>query len=203
MRVNPERMHRVIAGERKPGDYDLGRRIRRGCARRQRVAHDAIVCFRVERPIVERDPGSPGIAALGAGSKSGDHISAALTLGVLQSHQESARRWRVVAIIAPAPGGHVQYPIWAERHLSRVADVVGEYGCAETGWQRDAAIVTRTGQDRCGRVVALLRKQRRWSKQQHSHHAQRHRHARGYLTTAQSSMSHEVYPSSEMYSSSH
>src|ERR1700752_2226535 len=126
MRINPERMHRVIAGERKPGDNDLGRRIRRSCARRQCVAHDAIVRFSVKRPIVERDPGSPGIAALDAGPEAGDHISAALTPGVLQSHQESAWRWRVVAIIAPAPGIDVQYPIWAKRHLSGLANWVGK-----------------------------------------------------------------------------
>src|ERR1700733_11354162 len=194
MRIDPERMHWVIAGEGKPRNNDLRLRIRRRCARRQCVAHDAIVRFGVERSIVESDPGSPGIAAVGAGTKAGDYISAALTPGVLQRHQESAWRWRVVTKIGPAPGVDVQHPIWSKRHLPGVADVVGEYGCAETGRQGDAAIVTRTGQRRCGGIVPLLRKRRRWSKQQHSHHVQCYHRTRGHPTTAHPSISHEMYP---------
>src|ERR1700727_3741217 len=136
MRIDPEWMHRVIAGERKPGDNGLGRPLRRRCARRQCVADDAIVRFSVKRPIIERYSGSPGITALRAGAKALDHVRAAFTLGVLQSHQKSARRWCIVAKIGPAPGVDVQHPIWSKRHLSGVADVVREYGRAETERQR-------------------------------------------------------------------
>lgn len=45
---------------------------------------------------------------------------------VLQSQQESASRWRVVAKKGPAPGVDVQNRIWTKRHLSGVADMVGE-----------------------------------------------------------------------------
>src|SRR5258705_3091461 len=62
--------------------------------------------FRVEQFFVKSDPGT-AVAASRIGIAEADvHVSAAVPVDVLQRHQKAAGRWRVVAVIAAAPGIH-------------------------------------------------------------------------------------------------
>ncbi len=104
--VDHERMHRMIAAERKSGNDDLRRPGRDGHFARQSITHDAVVHLRIEPILVKCDPGT-AVAALRIGIAEADvHVSAAVPVDVLQRHQKAAGRWRVVAVIAAAPGIH-------------------------------------------------------------------------------------------------
>ena len=160
---------------------------------RQHIANDAIVGFGVERSVIERDPGSTGIAALGPRTEAGDHVSPALAGGVLQGHQKSAGGRLVVAVIAAAPGVDVHHAVRGDHHVPGVADVIGKHRCAEARREDDAAVITGTGRVRHGRVARLLRQRSCRSQQQHSDDVQGHRGATSCAATVQSSIGHDRF----------
>jgi len=175
-------MHRVIAGERQAGYHDLGLLAWHNGVGRQGVARDAVVRFGVERSVIERDPGAARIAGLRARTEAADHVGVALAGGVLQGHQKSAGHWRDVAIVAAAPGIHVDHAVRGDGHLPGMADMVGEDCRAEARRERDAAIVARTGL-RSGRVARSLRVRNGRDERQHADDGQGHRRPRRHERT--------------------
>ena len=80
---------------------------------RQRIAHDAIVHFGVERAVVERDAGAAVAPFCDGLAEADGNIGLAIALGVLQRDQKSAGRGLVIAVIAAAPGVDVDDPLGA------------------------------------------------------------------------------------------
>src|SRR6478672_12817927 len=101
--------------------------------RRQGITNDAIVRFRVKRAIIERDSSATGVSAFSAGTKTDDHISAAVAGRSFQGNQESAGGRFVVAVIAATPGVDIEHAVAGHDHLPSVADVVGEHRCTKAG----------------------------------------------------------------------
>jgi hypothetical protein len=149
LRIDPERVHRVIAGKRQSGDDHLGQGARCDCPRLQGVTNDAIVRLRIKCAFIKCDPGAAGIAAFPARTETDNHVGASIAGGVLQSEKEAAGGRRVVAVIGPAPGVDVDHPIRRHHHLPRVADIVGEHRCAKAWRQRDPTVVACAGLCRC------------------------------------------------------
>src|SRR4029453_3738273 len=105
------------------------------------VAHYAIVDLGVESAVVERDPGAPGASRLRAVSEAHLDVGSAVAVGVAQRHQESAGGWRVVAVVATAPGVDVHHAAPRDHEMAGVADAVREHGGAEPGRERQASVV--------------------------------------------------------------
>ena len=127
--------------------------------RRQGVAHDAVVGLREQRAVIKRDSRPAGIAALDSRAEANDFVGAAAAGRVLQRQQETAvGRLGVigVGVIAAAPGVDVNHAVRGNDHVPGVADIVGEHGGAESGRQRDAAIVARAGVSGVGRSFAHI-----------------------------------------------
>ncbi len=143
--IDDERMHRVIAGERQAGHYDLRLFARHDAVRRQGVADDLVVLLGIEAVFVDADTGAAGRSLRHAVAETLDPIGVAVALGVFERHQEAAGRRLVVMIIAAAPGVDVERAVGTEHHLAGVAEIVGENGCAEAGRQGDAASVGGAG----------------------------------------------------------
>src|SRR5262249_43301098 len=96
--VDCERMHGVVAGERKAGDDHLGLLTRNDFAILQRIADDAIVDLGVERALIERDSGS-AVSAFGKRlAEPLHHVGVSSTLRILQSDKKSTRRRLVVPV---------------------------------------------------------------------------------------------------------
>jgi hypothetical protein len=167
--VDVEGMHGMVAGEGKPGDDSLWFAGRDDAVLAQRVAYDAIVHLGVEGTLVKGDAGATVIALLDSVAEAGGDIGLAVAVDVLQSHEESPRRRRIVAVIAAAPGVDVDHAVRGHRQMAGMADMVGEHGRAEPFRQRDAAIVAGAG-FRLHRLVGLVRGNgRRACRQQHRH----------------------------------
>ena len=179
LRIDLERMHGMVAGERQPRNDDLGRAGRRDRARRQGVADDAVVGLREQRAVINCDSRPAGIAALGSRAEANDLVGAAAAGRVLQRQQEAAvRRLGVlgVGVIAAAPGVDVDHAVRGNDHMPGVADIVGEHGGAESGRQRNPAIVSRAGAPGIGgRVARILRGGWLNAHQQQAGDRQRHR----------------------------
>src|SRR5213594_4260274 len=62
--VDREGVHRMVAAERQGLHDGIGGAGRRHGPRRQRVAQDLVVRLRVQRPMIQRDAGAAGAAAL-------------------------------------------------------------------------------------------------------------------------------------------
>ncbi len=161
LRIDRERVHRMIAGQRQPGDHDLGCSGRCDRAGRQRVAHDAIVHLGVEPVFVKRDAGAAMTAGRDAVAETRIDVRASVSVGVLQRDQEAAARWRVVAVVTATPGVDIDHPVRRHHQMAGVADLVGEDGGAEPGRERDAAIVAGAAGRRC---VGLGSRQERRSR---------------------------------------
>ena len=178
----------MVAGERQLGNDHLGRPGRRERACRQGVAHDAVVHLRVKRAIVERDAGAAGAALLAGLAEADADVGAAVAVGILQGDQEAARRRRVVAVVAAAPGVDVDHSVRRDDQVSGVADIVGKHGCAEPGRQRDPAVVIRAGlRPRC--LGAGLRVRERASQQQQPDNVEHHRGSRRSAMTVTADIS--------------
>src|SRR5437899_11652644 len=78
LRIDLERVHRVIAGKRQSRDDHLGRIMWCNGLRRHGITNNAIIRFRIKRTIIERDSSATGVAAFSAGTKTDDHSSAAV-----------------------------------------------------------------------------------------------------------------------------
>src|SRR5207245_440465 len=120
----------------RPGRHDP----RRG----QCIPRDAIVDLREERAAMERDASAPGTAGLNAISEADLDIGPALALAVLKTDEESTGGRRVVAVIPAAPRVDVDHAVRRNDEVPGVADVVREHRRAESGGQRDPAVVVRT-----------------------------------------------------------
>src|ERR1700731_1112495 len=129
--VDRKRVHRVIAGEGQPRNNDLGRRGWGKCSSRWRVAHDAIVHFRVERAVVENDACATVAAVHGSVTEARDDVGAPFPLGVLKGEQKPACRRLVVAVIEAAPGVDINNAIRGKDELRGMANSVREDGCAK------------------------------------------------------------------------
>jgi hypothetical protein len=137
-------MHWVVAGDGQSRDDHIGRCAWRDRPFRQRIANDAVIHLRVERTLVERNPGAAGTALLAGLAEANVDVGPAIAFRILERHQKSTRRRRVVAIVYAAPRIDVDHSVRGGSHLAGMADVVCENGCAEPGCQGDSAIVTRT-----------------------------------------------------------
>ena len=179
LRIDLERMHGMVAGERQPRHDDLGRAGRRDRARRQGVADDAVVGFREQRAVINCDSRPAGIAALDSRAEANHLVGTAAAGRVLQRQQEApVGRLSVlgVGVIAAATGVDVDHAVRRNDHVPGVADIVGEHGGAEPGRQRNPAIVTRAGAPGVGsRVARILRGGWLNAHQQHACDRQRHR----------------------------
>ena len=100
--VDDEGVHRMVAGERQPGNDDIRVPAWRDRTRRQRIAHDSVVRLRVERALIERDSRATGIAALGSRTEATDHVGMTVAFGILERHQESPGGRFVVSVVASA-----------------------------------------------------------------------------------------------------
>src|SRR3984893_18124453 len=143
--VDRKRMHRMVAGDRQPGDDHLRRRGRGNRAGGQSVAHDAIVHLGIERTVIKRDAGAAVAAVREAVAKANVDVGVPITLGILKSDQKPARRGGVVAIVAAAPGIDVDDPIRSDDKMPGVANIVRENGCAKPGSYRYSTVVARAG----------------------------------------------------------
>ena len=135
----------MIAGQRQPGQDGLRRSGRLDPARRQLVAHDAIVGLGVKVAFVDGDSGSSCVALRLGWTKADDLIGPAIAFGILQRYQKSARWRRVVVEIATAPGIGVDDPVRSYREMPGMAQLVREDSCAKTWRQCDAAIIRGAG----------------------------------------------------------
>jgi hypothetical protein len=90
MRVDRNGMHRMVAGQGQSRYHGLWCCGRLDPARRQLIAHDAIVGLGVEIAIVDRDTGTPRVAFSLGWAKADDFVGAAVAGRVLQSNQKAA-----------------------------------------------------------------------------------------------------------------
>jgi hypothetical protein len=159
LRIDRERVHRMVAGQGQPRNHNLRGAGRRDHARRQGITHDAIVHLRVKRPAVERDACAARTAGRHAVAEANLDVGPSVAIGVLERDQETAGRRRVITVVAPAPGVDVDHPVRGNDEVSSMADIVREDGRAKPGRQRDPAVVARASADlRCGRVGLGLRR---------------------------------------------
>src|SRR5262245_58837719 len=140
-RVDGERMHGMVAAQWHAGDDDLGRPAGGDPGGGQPVAHNAIVDLGVKGAVVERDLGAHGASGLRAVAETHLDVGSAVAVGVAQRHQESAGRWRVVGVVATAPGDDAYHSAWRDHEMAGVADTVREDGVAEAERERQTSVV--------------------------------------------------------------
>jgi hypothetical protein len=115
-RVDQERMHRMIAGDRHAGNDDLRFAARHHLAILQRVGDDLVVGLGVELALVDVDAGAAVVALGRRGAETFDLVGLAVVVGVLQSDEEPVRPRRFVAfVISAAPGVDVERAVRGDR----------------------------------------------------------------------------------------
>src|SRR4249920_2696296 len=110
-------MHRMIAGKRQAGKDNLRRPVWYDGIRRQGIADDLVILFGVKGAVVEGNARAARGTLRNSVTEALDHIGAARALRVLERHQKAARWWRVIMVIAAAPGVDVERAIGRDDHM--------------------------------------------------------------------------------------
>ena len=112
---------------------------------RHPVADDLVVDLDIEITLVHADAGATRAARLHRRPKALHDVRLARAGGVLQRHHETARGRLVVAVVNPAPRVDVHDTIRSHDHVSRMSELVGKDGRAESVDELQPAVIARAG----------------------------------------------------------
>src|SRR5271166_6169380 len=104
-------MHRMVARERQSRNNRRRGIFRRDGVGGQRVADDAIVDLRIDRILVQTNPGTAFAATLDGLTEALGHVRFPRSRLVLQSYEESARVSRGVAVVRAGPSVQIERSI--------------------------------------------------------------------------------------------
>jgi hypothetical protein len=142
-RVDHERVHGMVAGQRQAGQHHGGWPDRQRCPRSERIAQDAAVFFGKKRVVVKRNAAAAGPTLLHPNAKALNEIGASFARGVLQSDEKTARRRRRVGKVAAAPGVGVERAVRGCDKMADMAEIVGKYRGAKSRRKGEAAVVAQ------------------------------------------------------------
>src|SRR3984885_15868133 len=131
--VDYKRVHRVIASERQTGHDGLRSILRHDGSGGQGGAHYFVVALGIKVTMIETDAGTARAARLHSLTESQIDVGLALAGTVLQGDQEAAGVRRVIAVIHPRPGVHVNDSARSHHHMTGVTDPIGKNRCAKSG----------------------------------------------------------------------